>query len=701
MSGSDKDSGSPSVEPAAGPAHEEEVDEELLALAPPPPSIRQALFVGIVLALTIVMLVWFSPELRYFLRSFHGPTHLGEAPDIDTGALSSHTYVSINGLPMISETLVFNEGVKWFAQSDTERKMFSLSGQSDIFVQWAVPDEHKAYRDPEFDPVSPPLPAFFEGHLIKRGEIGPNFDKVWVFFDCLNVHTISRCKYCLGRTSMDSCREAFTCLERNTSEQCGELLERSADGLASEIGDLEKKVSLGESPQEYRKKIAHLRDLEMSLREQGVAVAAVRLEEMSARAERLLRMVGDEGSERRDLESIRAEVLGMQFNDMMTRAGKPASVVDSFKGDDRAKLDLALERYRNLVKAEPAKIENLKALQAVIEIGNGLQRLKERLAWLDERIANLDPTQMGSLKNWKLSPEKSTGAEILAAVEILEQALSKPPIPRAEIGADAGPAAKGPGADIDEIDEPDARRTALALRAVSRRADSLQDRVAFVEPGRIPDFDKWAMKSNTVLHLCRSTSRDGCKIPKGLRTDEIIGALDRLEKMLEGVAPVDGEVPPLSSKLDQGIDDLDEIRKGIREIEVRSGMVELEVMEPLHALRKSIASLADKPGGAPEVARELERVRRMMMERGFYSTQLKGMPKELAAIEKTLDAGILSKLDGRLDALAATIDRSDWVLVDGEVPIDNIWVLFIYLLLVVMIVINVKKLWRFWLAWRA
>jgi hypothetical protein len=701
MSGSDKDSGSPSVDPAAGPAREEEVDEELLALAPPPPSIRQALFVGFVLALTIVMLVWFSPELRYFLRSFEGPTHLGEAPDIDTGSLSSHTYVSINGLPMINETLVFNEGVKWFAQSDTERKMFSLSGQPDIFVQWAMPDEHKAYRDPEFDPVSPPLPAFFEGHLIRRGEIGPNFDKVWVFFDCLNVHTISRCKYCLGRTSMDSCREAFTCLERNTPEQCGELLERSADGLASEIGDLENKVSRGESPQENRKRIAHLTDLELSLREQGVAVKAVRLEEMSARADRLLRMVGIGEREKRDLESIRTEVLGLQFEDMTTRAGKPASVVDSFKGDDRAQLDLALERYRKLVEAEPAKIEDLKAIQAVIEIGNGLERLKERLAWLDERIVKLDPAHMGPLKKLKLDPDKSTGAEILAAVEMLEYALSKPPEPREEIGADAGPTDERPGTDIDEIDEPDAGRTALALRAVASRADSLQDRVAFVEPGAIPDFDKWATKSNTVLHLCRSTSKDGCKIPKGLRTDEIIGALDRLEKMLEGVVVVDGEVPALSSKLDQGIDDLDEIRKGIRELEARSGMVELEVMEPLHALEKSIASLADEPGGAPEVTRELEQVRRMMMERGFYSTQLKGMPRELAAIEKTLDAGILSKLDERLDALAATIDRSDWVLVDGDVPIDNIWVLFIYLLLVVMIVINVKKLWRFWLAWRA
>ncbi len=701
MSGSDKDSGSPSVEPATGPTREEEVDEELLALAPPPPSIRQAIFVGLVLALTIVMLVWFSPELRYFLRSFEGPVHLGEAPDIDTGSLSSHTYVSINGLPMINETLVFNEGVKWFAQSDTERKMFSLSGQPDIFVQWAMPDEHKAYRDPEFDPVSPPLPAFFEGHLIRRGELGPNFDKVWIFFDCLNVHTVSRCKYCLGRTSMDSCREAFTCLERNTSEQCGELLERSADGLASEIEDLENKVSSGESPQENRKKIAHLTDLKMSFREQGVAVKAVRLEEMSARADRLLRMVGDRERERRDLESIRTEVLGMQFEDIVTRAGKPASVVESFKGDDRKQLDLALERYRKLVEAEPAKIEDLKAIQAVIEIGNGLERLKERLAWIDERIVKLSPANMGPLKKLKLDSEKSTGAQILAAVEMLEQALSKPPGPGEETVADAGPADNRPGANIDEIEEPDVKRTLLALRAIASRADSLQDRVAFVEPGQIPDFDKWATKSNTVLHLCRSTLRDGCKIPKGLRTDEIIGALDRLEKMLEGVVPEDGEVPALSSKLDQGIDNLDEIRKGIQELEARFGIVELEVIEPLDALRKSIAFLADKPEGAPKVTRELERVRRMMMERGFYSTQLKGMPEELAAIEKTLDARILSKLDERLDALAATIDRSDWVLVDGEVPIDNIWVLFVYLLLIAMIVVNVRKLWRFWLAWRA
>ena len=476
----------------------------------------------------------------------------------------------------------------------------------------------------------------------------------------------------------------------------------------------------GESPQENRKRIAHLTDLEMSLREQGVAVKAVRLEEIYARADRLLRMVGDKERERQELESIRAKVLGMQFEDMAIRAGKPASVVDSFRGDDRAQLDLALERYKNLVKAEPAKIEELKALQAVIEIGNGLARLKERLSWLDERIVKIDPADIELLKKWKLDPEKSTGAQILAAVEILEQALSRQTGPGEEIDADAGSVdpmndggvaddarekenseANRPAADIDEIDEPDVKRTILALRAVASRADSLQARIAFVEPGAIPDFDKWAMKSNTVLHLCRSTSGDGCKIPKGLRTNEIIGALDQLEKMLEGVEPKDEEVPALSSKFDQGIDDLDEIKKGIRELEARSGMVELEVIEPLGALRKSIASLAYEPAGARKVVQEMERVRRVMMERGFYSTQLKGMPQELAAIEKNLDAGKISKLDERLDAFAATIDRSDWVLVDGDVPIDSIWVVFVYLLLVVMIVINVKKLWRFWLAWRA
>ena len=189
----------------------DDIDEELINLSAPPPDLRLLVFTLVILILSGVMAYWFLPEAKYLASAFRDPIPLGEAADIKVENLKNHTYVSVDGFPLIQRTLMFKEGVKWFTLSDNTRKFFPLAGQPHLYVQWAETDKHKAYRDPETQPGTLGPPAHFEGHLILREDLGENFDRIWVFYDCLKYHYIGRCNYCLGKISMDQCRDAFAC----------------------------------------------------------------------------------------------------------------------------------------------------------------------------------------------------------------------------------------------------------------------------------------------------------------------------------------------------------------------------------------------------------------------------------------------------------------------------------------------------------
>jgi hypothetical protein len=67
---------------------EEEYDEELATLSGPPPSLRHAVIICVILGLSIFMLYWFFPDLSYLLRGLEEPEDLGEAADIVPESLS-------------------------------------------------------------------------------------------------------------------------------------------------------------------------------------------------------------------------------------------------------------------------------------------------------------------------------------------------------------------------------------------------------------------------------------------------------------------------------------------------------------------------------------------------------------------------------------------------------------------------------------
>ena len=116
---------------------EPSVDEELLTLSGPPPSLRYGLITLGVIVLSVVMLVWFYPELEYLLQAFKEPQNLGDAASIDVSTLKSNSYASVDGIPWVTRTIDYNEGIKWFPNVDNSRMLFPLTGQNKLFVQCA------------------------------------------------------------------------------------------------------------------------------------------------------------------------------------------------------------------------------------------------------------------------------------------------------------------------------------------------------------------------------------------------------------------------------------------------------------------------------------------------------------------------------------------------------------------------------------
>lgn len=697
MSGSDSDR--PDLEePEQSPGEEtavgsDGIDEELMALAPPPPSLRQALFILFFLALSGFMLVWFSPELLYLLQSFAGPRDLGEAQDADDAAFEPHTFVTIDGLPMVNRTLVFNEGVKWFAMSDNEKKMFPLSGKTNVFIQWTVPDEHKAYG------AKPPVPSHFEGHMVDREGMGENFEKVWPFFDCLEVHPINRCKYCLGRDDLDQCRDAFTCVERNSSQECGQILTRTRDAL-------EEAAAKG-GPE-----AAEAREILAARREHEVAVASVRLDELSARAEGLKGAKGLDG-----LDPLRARILEMQLAEARVRSSFAFDGLDSLPGDSKERIAASLVELNRLKEEEPKITERIRTLKAFVEVGDELERVKQRCDWVRKKIPDLEPGQRGLLEVWDIDPEKAAGKVINERLGSLEGAIAAISRDRAAMaaGGDAG-APGGRDAGVadggipreeparytgpDSFDDPLSWKVFESLGRLRARAQNLQKKIRRVEIGKAAEFEKWATRTTAILTLCRGEGKDQCKLPDGLRAEEVATSLEKLEGMLLAVDGDDRSVALLATRINDDIDLIEANRKRIKELEAVAGVRDMEVAGPARELAAS-AKEALGGGDLERARRDLTEAKRLMMEGGFWPAQFRGVPGEMEALEGALDTARIDAMEADLDELSRKAGKRHWVVLDGEVPSDKIWVVLVYLLLGAMIVVNARKLWRFWVAFRA
>ncbi len=318
--------------PAAG--EDEPVDEELLALGPPPPSPRQAVFVLVVLGLSVFMLVWFFPDLRYLLRAFAEPQDLGEAADVYPGGFESHALVRLHGIPMTNRTIVFSKGVRWF--SDTTRKVFPLAGRPELLVEWQIPGEQRAYRDPDVNPESERLPFDFEGRLMPREDLAARYERIWLFYDCLEGYSVRECKLCLGAVDMEQCRQRIACV-LEIGEDCREILSdpndprfaivrhRSAELALEEARGLHGRLTdtvddLRQDAEGLERDLAELENGRMVGRlEREIADGRAKLEETRAEERRLLEVLGQRGldaaglkaaagRDAADLELVRSEI---------------------------------------------------------------------------------------------------------------------------------------------------------------------------------------------------------------------------------------------------------------------------------------------------------------------------------------------------------------------------------------------------------
>ena len=688
--------------------YDEEVDDDLIALSPPPPSARLMLFTSAILILSIVMLGWFVPELRFFLAQFGGAKDLGEAADIDVGALRSHSFVTVDGFPLVQRTLAFKEGVKWFMLSDNMRKFFPLAGQPHLFVQWAETDAYKAYRDPDSNPGVMGPPSHFKGHLVSREDLGKNYDRVFVFYDCLKNHYLGRCNLCLGKSTMEACRDTFVCAENNDKEMCETLLSRPAADIdqdidaAKQAGDAKKRQSL--------------EALRAAKQAHDVSVRSVRLEELITQADRLEDAARDTPSaDRETILKIQKQLLVMRTKELEIRATNAFRTVGSLGKEKIQAIRTAATRLPGLEKSVQAHTETLKLMNILIDIGDELDRLKKRCLDLKKKAVLLSPEEIAALADF--DPADKKGTEINTAIAALESAVAEKERARyqtflATTAADKDPSQHNtPDADGDDVPDagaaepprppspplPEVSKALAAdvsyqklmnnLDAVARRAVTLVNKIRVLMPGMIPAFDKWAAKPD-VLGV----------IPEGLREVRVIGALGDLERMLLSASIPEGEdATLLAAAYNSRIDQLNAAKKELKAIESMPGIREVRIVDKLTAIKNAIQKNGNASGSFRQ---EIDALVAEMMSAGLYLSNLKGAPEETAGLSRLLAPEQLEAAAQQLDTVEAGLSPGDWVLIDGEIPMDKLWVPAVYLMLLIMIFVNLRKLWRFYLAYK-
>lgn len=143
----------------------EKVDPELVALPAPPRGRR--LVAMTVMALTVVASMALLGSLRADVAYFFAPatvTELGDVTHLDPGGLSTNSYVSIEGTPMASGMVRYEEvlGGSGYA-------VFPLAGQRNVFVRLPLEDAEQGRQMARRE---------FSGRLVSFGELGGRFSSV-------------------------------------------------------------------------------------------------------------------------------------------------------------------------------------------------------------------------------------------------------------------------------------------------------------------------------------------------------------------------------------------------------------------------------------------------------------------------------------------------------------------------------------------
>ncbi len=579
------------------------------------------------------------------------------------------------------------------------RKFFPLAGQPNLYVQWAETDAHKAYRDPDYNPGVVGPPSHFKGHLVNRKDLGKNYEPVFVFYDCLKNHYLGRCNRCLGVTSQDTCRDTFVCAENNDKALCDAIRSRSETSIREELDAL--KTSGGES-----RKIQSLEAVLTAKREHRIAVQSVKLEELAQLAERLEKAAEQhDDTFLDDLSKTRRDLFALRLDELEIRAQNAFRTVSAMTPAVKTETENAISTLDARRKEKASLTKSLEIMRIFINIGDELERLQKRSRLLKKKAPHLTFEELAKLASF--DPDTSDGKQIIEAIGALEAVIAGKERTlwnnMVEAAADGGVDADARDAGVDGNDaavmaipippvtetlraNPDYQKLRANLDRIISRADTLLSKLKVLIPGQIKAFDEWAAMPDVLG-----------TIPKGLRETRVIGAIARLEEML-AAAPAAGEgMPLLAEAYNSKIDELEALEKQIAGLEKKPGLLELKLTDKLAKL-KTMAK--EQPTAVQSLQGQMEQLLAELLESGMYSIKLKGAPEEMSQLEKLLAPEKLSPIDSVLKRAEERLSPGDWVLIDGEVPLDKIWVIAVYLVLLSMIVVNLRKLWRFFMAYK-
>jgi len=570
----------------------------------------------------------------------------------------------VDGVPLVNRTVTFRTGVKWFS-ADIYRKMAPLSGTPDLLAQWHTSDP----SIPQIKDVLTP-PSRFTGRLKRRDTLSRDYDRFWTFFDCLRLHDTHQCKYCVGRRDMDDCRPVFTCVDNYPIELCDQTAFHTREQLAEKVAEYEDRQDGTEA---VKTRLTELQRALDAVDRIALLSDLVLLDELYRRLDYL-----DVPDEKQDVVlRLRKELLRLRTAALEARMLGPSRLIASLSPTLRGELKATARRIRETekrlrdIEAERRRVEPLADVtRELMDFLHLLEELKERLAG--------EGVPVDALKGWTLDTA-GPGATIVAKTEELESLLAG--VKRVKEEA----AGEQPGTPEEAVApalpvDPDIERIRGVIDALKERVNRVGSRLDSLSPGGVPAFDRWASSVDIVGSL-----------PKALRAGRVFGALENLEKWAS-------DAPGGDTSLRRSARSLAEEEAGLKEernrLQKASGLLEMALVDDLSALKKAVADAGDD--------RTLRAADDQLMDLTalFATTDLDpaGMenhPAEAAACAALIEKADLASLRSRVEALESAFGRPVMVILDEEHPGSSPWILFVYLVVPVMIVLNLRRLARF------
>ncbi|MBN2801508.1 MAG: hypothetical protein JXR91_00285 [Deltaproteobacteria bacterium] len=686
----------------------DDIDEELMALAPPPPAIQEAIFIMVILGFSIFILYLFFPQAKYFVKAFSKPENLGDAANINTAKLAGDSYVRVEGMPLVNRTVTFSTGTKWFS-GDIYRKMAPVGGNSSLLAQWHTPNPNIKQ---EKDILTPP--SDFAGRLKKREELSKNYNKFWPFFDCLNFHDTSQCKFCIGKKSLDDCRPVFTCVDNYPIELCDITAFNSKEEIETRIAKLDEQLNTSKNDSivteiaSYKVALNAVENIELLTQQ-------VKLEEYFTRLERLAAY--NKGN--KDIEALQLEILDKMTDELSVLFIEPNNKLKSLSKPIREKLENAIH---NMDEAnEKLKIISIekKKLGPLVDVN---RELADFIVVIDETISKL---KLGKdvdslISGWKLNNDAS-GDEIYNKVLTLNASVIKSInlIKDNESNVNTDQVDKDKESD-EKINEPDsdnikdsdirsaeaidktqgdaevadsdiaqlsseAQRVIDNLFTLRNRLTTLGRKINTLNPGDSKELDKWADKTDIVGSL-----------PKALRAQRVITSVQKIEGFVKDTK--ESTDISLKQRYKKLLADEKENREKVKTTGLLSGVEEFKIIKDFENLKSKKERFIEGRDFS-EYSKRLFSLFEIYKSKDFYPADLGNHAEVKSSLIKFFKNCKMDQYDTKISSLEMKIGRPVFVLLDGEKPGDNLWILFVYLIIPVLMFVNIRRLLRFIRFW--